>query len=184
MIITHGQYQIDISSDSAYSENSRDNLTQYDFVYFDKSKYAFPSVFGIKVFKHNKLLASAAIGALGGGTTIHENSLILEENRIITCCGDNVFCISIPELHIVWQTKADSATCFGIFKYADSFIIHGELEITRLDKDGKIIWKNSGRDVFTTLSGKDTFEITDTYILATDWENRKYKFDFDGKTIE
>jgi hypothetical protein len=28
---------------------------------------------------------------------------------------------------------------------------------------------------------KDNFVITDKYILATDWENRKYKFDFNGK---
>lgn len=183
MTITHGQYQIDISSDSAYSGNSTDNLTQYDYVYFDKSKYDFPSVFGIKVFQDNQLLTSAAIGALGGGTTIHADSIIFEENRIVTCCGDNIFCISIPDLRLVWQTKADSATCFGIFKYTESYIIHGELKITKLDKDGKIIWQNGGRDIFTTLSGKNTFEITDKYILVTDWENRKYKFDFDGNTI-
>jgi len=57
------------------------------------------------------------------------------------------------------------------------------MEITKLDKAGKIIWQNSGADIFTTLDGKDTFTITDKYILVTDWENRKYKFDFDGKSV-
>lgn len=183
MTIPFGQYNIDISSDPTYSEGSTDNLTQYDFVYFDKSKHDFPSVYGIKVSEDNRLLKSAAIGSLGGGTAVHTNSIIIEDNRIIICCADSLFCLSIPDLGLIWQTKADSATCFEIFKIHDNYIIHGELEITKLDKDGNIIWQNSGADIFTTLDGKDNFIITEKYILATDWGNRKYKFDFDGKTV-
>jgi hypothetical protein len=183
MTISHGQYRIDISSDSAYSENSADNLTPYDFVYFDKSKYDFPSVFGIKVFHDDRLLKSAIVGSVGGGTTIHETSLILETDRLVLCASDTIFCLSIPDLNLFWKTKADTATCFEIFKLQDGYVVHGEMEITKLDKAGKIIWQNSGADIFTTLEGKDTFTITDKYILATDWENRKYKFDFDGKSV-
>lgn len=75
------------------------------------------------------------------------------------------------------------ATCFGIFKYKEDYIIHGEVEITRLSNDGKIIWQQSGADIFTSLnSEKEDFVISE-YILATDWDNRKYKFDFDGNQI-
>lgn len=84
---------------------------------------------------------------------------------------------------MLWKTKADQATCFEIFKHKDDYIVHGELEISRLDKNGNIVWQQGGRDIFTTLDGKDDFAITDEYILATDWANRKYKFDFDGKII-
>ena len=49
---------------------------------------------------------------------------------------------------------------------------------------GKIIWQKSGADIFTTEKGIDDFEITESYIRATDWENRVYKFDFNGKEIE
>jgi hypothetical protein len=181
--ISLGQYHIDISSDPTYSEGSADNLTQYDIVYFDKSKYEFPSVYGIKVFQDSRLLKSAAIGSVGGGTTVHKNSIIVEDNRIIICCADTAFCVSIPDLGLIWHTKADGVTCFEIFKVHDYYIVHGELEITKLDKNGKIVWQNIGGDIFTTLDGKDDFIITDKYILATDWENRKYKFGFDGNTV-
>ena len=77
----------------------------------------------------------------------------------------------------------DQGTCFEIYKYQDSYIIHGELEISRLDKDGKILWQRSGADIFTTQDGKDDFRIMKNYILATDWENRKYKFDFNGNIL-
>lgn len=178
------KYRIDIYADQTFKEGSVDNVNQYDLVYFKKSEYVFPTVFGIKIYQDNKLLKSAVIGAIGGGTGIHNNSTIIEEDRLLVCCSDNVFCLSIPDLTLLWQTQADQATCFEIYKYLDSYIVHGEYEISRLDKDGRLIWQQSGADIFTTLDGKDSFEITDNYILATDWENRKYKFDFNGQAID
>ena len=180
---TTGKYRIDIYADQTFTEGSADNVNQYDLVYFDKSEYHFPSVFGIKVFQKNTLIKSAVIGSVGGGTGIHDTSTIIENDRLLICCSDTIFCLSIPDLTLLWRTKADQATCFEIYKYQDSYIIHRELEISRLDKDGKILWQQSGADIFTTLNGSNDFEITDNYILATDWESRKYKFDFDGNSI-
>ncbi|WP_262151075.1 hypothetical protein [Chryseobacterium foetidum] len=180
---TTERYQITIFSEPTFMENSADNINNYDLVYFDKSEYVLPTVFGIKIFNINKLLKSAVIGSVGGGTGIHETSTIVEDDRLLICSSDSIFCLSIPELSLLWKTKADQATCFEIFKHKDDYIVHGELEISRLDKNGNIVWQQGGRDIFTTLDGKDDFAITDEYILATDWENRKYKFDFNGKII-
>jgi len=52
-----------------------------------------------------------------------------------------------------------------------------------MGQDWENYWQQSGADIFTTLEGKNNFIITDNYILATDWENRKYKFKFDGRLI-
>ena len=181
---TKDKYRIDIFNDQTFSESSADNVNEYDFVYSNKSEYHFPSVFGIKIFQDNSLIKSAIIGSIGSGTTIHDTSTIIENDRILVCCSNTIFCLSIPDLTLLWQTQADQATCFEIYKYQDSYIIHGEINISRLDKDGKIIWQHSGADIFTTLDGKDNFKITDNYILVTDWENRKYKFDFNGNAIK
>lgn len=180
---TTEKYKITIYSDPTFTEGSVDNINNYNFVYFDKSEYVFPTVLGIKIFHENKLLKSAVVGSIGGGSGIHETSTIIEDDRALICCSDSVFCLSIPELSLLWKTKADQATCFEIFKHKDDYIVHGELEISRIDKNGEIVWQQGGRDIFTTLEGKDGFAITDEYILATDWENRKYKFDYNGKII-
>jgi outer membrane protein assembly factor BamB len=129
------------------------------------------------------LIKSAVIASNGGGTGIHDTSIIIEKDRLLVCCSDSVFCLSIPDLTLLWRTQADQVTCLEIYKYEDSYIIHGELEISRIDKNGKILWQQIGADIFTTLEGKDTFVITYNYIIATDWENRKYKFDFNGQSI-
>ena len=176
-------YQIEIYEDYTFTEDSADNVTQYDFVYGDKSECHFSSVFGIKIFQDYQFLKSAVIRSAGGKTKIQETSVIIETDRFLICCSDTIFCLSIPDLNLLWHTKADTGTCFEIYKYQDSYIVHGELEISRLDRDGKILWQKIGSDVFTTLDGEDNFVLTDNYILATDWENNKYKFDYNGKSV-
>ncbi|RKS02889.1 hypothetical protein [Flavobacterium sp. 102] len=177
------RYRIDIYLEEDFDERSKENVSKYDFAYFEESEFRCTSIVGIKVFENNIEIKSAVIGSSGGGTGIYDNSVIIESNRILICCSHSIFCLSIPELNLLWQTKADSTTCFGIYKYKDSYIIHGELQISRLNQNGEIIWQQSGEDIFITLDGKDNFEITDEFILAKDWENRKYKFDYNGQEI-
>lgn len=177
------KYQIEIYNDLNYNMESNDNVNHYDEVYLDKSEYRFNSILGIKVYENNQIIKNAVIGANSGGTGLHETSTIIEADRILVCCSDFIFCLSLPELSLLWKTKADDATCFEIYKHQNSYIIHGELQISRLDYNGKILWQQSGADIFTTLQGENDFSITDKYILATDFENRKYKFDFNGQIM-
>nr|WP_276903582.1 SMI1/KNR4 family protein [Pedobacter kyonggii] len=180
---TTNKYHINIFDDEAFTEKSVDHVNHYDFVYFEKSKYRSTSIYGIKVFQDNVLIKSAVIGAIGGGTSIHETSVIIEDDRLLICCSDTIFCLSIPDLALLWRTQADGATCFEIYKYQDSYIIHGELEISRLDRDGKILWQQGGADLFTTITGEQDFELCEHFILAKDFENRVYKFDYEGNDL-
>lgn len=184
---TIGQYKIDIYRDETFTLGSSDNFQKYDFEYFDKSEYVFTTMVGIRVFKDENLLKSAIIGAVGGSTGIHKNSVIFEDAKIVICCSDSIFCLSIPSLTLCWQTQADEATCLEIFKYQDSYIVHGELEISKLDNNGKILWQFSGADTFTTVNRLGTinsvspdFELTDRFIIVKDFEMRIYKVDYEG----
>jgi len=178
-----GKYKIELEVDETYTQNSADNIKHYQEVYFDQSEYDLPTKIGVQILQNDKLIKSVIIGSVGGGSGIHLNSQIIEDDRILICCSDSVFCLSIPDLDLKWKTQVDQATCFEIFKKDDSYIIHGEMEISKLDSDGRLIWQQSGADIFTTEKGTNDFEITESYIRATDWENRTYKFDFNGKVI-
>ncbi|WNB17761.1 hypothetical protein [Marivirga arenosa] len=184
MLAKSGKYTIELFIDDNYSEDSNDNLISYDKVHLIKSELLFSTKIGLKIHENDKTISSAIIGSDGGGTGIDKNSHIIEDDRIAVCCSDSIFCLSIPELNLIWKTQADQSSCFEIFKFNESYIIHGEMEISRLDLSGEVMWKRSGADIFTTEKGTDDFEITESYIKATDWENRIYKFDFNGKLIE
>jgi hypothetical protein len=178
------KYEIEIFKNSIFEKKSADNVNKYDFIYLDDSLFSCSSMFGIRVFQDERQVASAIIGSIGGCTTLHETSTILKERKVLVCCSDTIFCLSVPTLTLLWKTKADQATCFEIFNYKDNYIIHGELAISMLDKDGNIIWQQSGADIFTTIDGKNDFALEDNYIVATDWQNNKYKFDYGGHAIK
>ena len=178
------KYIISFVKEEDFDEISNDNANQYNYNYTEKSKYKLSTIIGIKVSIGENLLNSAVIGSTGGASGIFENSTIIEEDRILVCCSDDIFCLSIPDLTLLWKTNADRITCFEIFKCNNSYIIHGEINISRIDEDGKLLWQESGADIFTTYEGKDNFVVTETYIFALDWENNEYKFDFDGNLLK
>ncbi|WP_202898546.1 hypothetical protein [Flavobacterium saliperosum] len=173
---------ISIFSDSAYSLDSSDNLYNYDKKYFDESDYIFPSIYGIRVVRDEEEF-SAIIGSAGGATAASNKSVIVENDKLFMCCGDSVYCLSLPDLNLNWKTKVDTITCFELFKIDNFFIVHGELEITRLSIEGEIEWQHSGRDIFVTQNGENDFEIKNGIIIAKDWDNNEYKFDFKGNVI-
>ncbi len=170
-----GNYRLDVFRDATFVKGSLDNLNRYDFEYFDQGDYVFPTMVGISVFEKDNLIKSAIIGSAGGGTGIYEGSVIYEEARILICCSDSIFCLSIPELSLLWRTQADQATCFEIYKFQDNYVVHGECEISRLDQNGRIIWQKSGADIFVTLDSNDSFELTDNFIIARDFRNHIYR---------
>jgi hypothetical protein len=68
--------------------------------------------------------------------------------------------------------------------YRNDYIVHGELEISRLDRKGQLIWQFTGSDIFTTPNGHDTFEIGQTTIKAKNWEETIYELEIEtGKLI-
>jgi len=176
-------YNVEVFNDTRYDIKSNDNVNAYEEFHLNTNDCQPTSIHGISLYKDKHLIKSIAVGASGGGTGVHKHSVIVNHNVLVICCSDTIFCFSFPALMLLWKTVADSATCFGVYEYQSDYIVHGELEITRLSNDGNIMWQHGGADIFTTLKGKDDFVITDNHILATDWEDRKYKFDFDGNII-
>lgn len=174
------KYSIEIYVDDNFKESSEDNLHNYDFVYIKKSDNYYTSSCGIKIILNELILKSAIIGSFGGCTGIHNKSVIIEEDRILICCSNSVFCLSIPNLSLLWCTESDLITCFEIYNYLDNYIIHGELSISRLDKNGEIVWQVGGKDIFTTLDSENDFELFENYIIATDFDYNKYKIDYLG----
>lgn len=179
MVIDIGSYQVHFSrkTDSHIGKGNQKH-------YATNNEYEFGTHIGISIYQEGVLISNALISGNAGGTGIHEQSQIVTQESIVLCCSDSIFNLSLPHLRLNWKVQADTATCFGIYPLGQDFIIHGELEISRISKGGDPIWKVSGSDIFTTLkSEKDDFHITDNYIFATDWKHQKYQIDFDGNVI-
>jgi outer membrane protein assembly factor BamB len=180
-MFTTKDYEIDIDYCPTYKSGSADNTFQYDAEYLEDSGNRPSSIFGIKLLHQGKCIKSAIISSEGGETGIHNTALVIKDDRLVLCCADKVFCLSIPDLSLLWKTKADDFTCFEIFSYQDSYIIHGEINISRINHDGTILWQYSGEDIFMNMDDAIECELRADYIMATDFSNKVYRIGYDGK---
>ena len=178
------KHLIKLYNEHDYKLNSADNLKSYDKVFINGDESIPTSLIGIEIYESDFLVSSCLIAADGGGTGVNPNSSLISYGGIVICCSSSVFKLTIPTLNLEWVTKADPATCFGIHYLDDDYLVHGELELTRLNKNGQIVWQKSGRDIWTTQEGVDDLAIYDNHILATDWSDFTYKFDFDGNLLD
>jgi len=175
---------IEVFNDSTFSFNSNDNLKIYENIYFGEDAEEYPtSKHGIKLIDNDKEIKNCLIIGSGGATTIHPNSSILDNDNILICCSDSVFSISIVDLKLNWVKKLDMVTCFQIFKIENDFVVHGELEITRIDSFGNIIWQFGGADIFVSLDGENSFQLSENHIVLKDFTRTIYNLNFNGESI-
>ncbi|WP_211300824.1 PQQ-binding-like beta-propeller repeat protein [Spirosoma oryzae] len=127
--------------------------------------------------EEQQVIRQVYIAASGGNTSINEHSYVLFEEGLAVCCGDSVFCLAVPDLTLLWQTKADTITCFGVFAHENDLIVHGELSISRLTKEGAIIWQFSASDIFVSLTSTINFRIEGRTIYVIDWDGIMYEVD-------
>ncbi len=179
--IEAGCYTIKFDANPLFSLGSADNRHHYDAVYRDESEYLV-SQYDIAVFLEDGPLKRVLIGATGGATSVYKTSFVIEADRLVICCSNSVFCLSIPDLLLLWKVNADDVTCFQVFKHQSDYLIHGELSISRISHDGQLMWERSGRDIFVSSDPNvDEFIIKDDHILITDFSDNKYKFTFEGR---
>lgn len=185
--LNYKNYQIEVFNDSTYTINSVDNTNVYDTVFFqgkkDKTAFSPTSKCGIIIKKSDTKIASVIICESGGATAITDKSFIIEDDKIWICVCNKVYCLEIPSLELIWRKEIDFITNFSIHKVQEDFIIHGELEIKRITKNGEAIWSFGGRDIWVNLEDKTEFNIENNQIHLFDFESNEYILDFNGQTI-
>lgn len=182
--LNFNEYRIELSDESSYALNSTDNFFLFDKIFIDEKSDAYHSTkHGIKVYAGEKLVSNALICAVGGATGIHKDSAIIVEENILVCCADSIFSLTLPDLNLNWMKQVDDATCFRIFSTDKGIFVHGEMLASKIDEAGNIIWSKGFADILVTPDGKDEFIIKDDFIEIEDWNNTKYKLDFNGNFI-
>lgn len=171
--------EIKLYEDSTFTLNSMDNLRSYDLIYVAPETDHFSTKIGLTSSERSVIILAG-----GGASGIHPNCATLCRGRLFVCVGDSLFALSIPYLELLWIVQADSATCFGVYSIDDGVLIHGELEISRVDDHGKILWQKSGSDIFVTPEGEAAFQIVTNEVYALSWDGRRYKFDLDGNDLQ
>lgn len=185
MIEHHFQdYVVRLYNECSYNQGSADNAIHYRKHHFGpESQGAITSQVGVKTLRGDIEIDNCIILATGGATTVHRSSTLIDNDRLVSCCGDSVFCLELPSVNLLWTARADLATCFQIFKFENNYIIHGELLVTSLDETGQINWQFGGADIFVSDAGHEAFIMDSDGIILTDFAGTKYRIDFAGQLL-
>ncbi|MCM0668473.1 hypothetical protein [Flavobacterium tyrosinilyticum] len=184
MNVSYKNFEIEVINDKNYVLNSSNNLHQYQKAYCEENEFRSSSKHAVIIKEHGIEISSAIICETEGATGIHENSCIIEDDKIWILVSNKIYCLKIPSLEIIWLKEFDQFTNFCLYKLEEDLLIHGELEIFRITKNGEIIWSFGGRDIWVNPEGNEELTIEDNTILLVDFESNRYILDFDGKLLE
>ena len=181
--IFNEKYRVDLFDDPDYSIYADHNQQEYDQFHFDypNTYYDYACKHGIQVFQNNQKLKSALLIAYEGKKGISINSSTFDNDRLLVCCTNRIFCLTLPDLQLEWHTKADTTTCFEVFQLNNGYLVHGKNAITKLDKKGAIQWSQP----MAKISRKPysvALQIMEEHIHVN-LNNEQHKFDFAGNLI-
>ena len=149
-----------------------------------REKEAHPPQVIIYLYKAEEEIKSIVLTAGGSVSSLWEKSALLDGDRLLIACGNEVFCILLPSLELLWHTQVDMATCFEVVPYQDDYITHGEMEISRLNRQGEILWQFSGKDIFVSpIERTPSFTLTPKGIELVDFNYESYFIDYNGKLL-
>lgn len=173
---------VTISIDEIYTIDSTDNQ-HYDLVLNPeglKSNDMY-KVLSIQIDLYQKVISIALIGDY---YTYDTDCAVLEEVFLTILQNDAVARLNVNNGSMILFKKFDCFGCnFGIYKVKSGYIIYGEIEITMLDFDFNKKWSFSGRDIFVSVSGKESFKLCENSIKLYDFEDNFYEIDFMGNLI-
>lgn len=129
-------------------------------------------------------ISNVIIYETNSASGIYEDTFIIEDNKLWILSGNEIYCLEIPSLKLIWKKDFDHITNFTLHKLEEDFIIYGELEIFRITKNGEIIWRFGGRDIWVSVDGKNPFNIESDKIRLFDFDSNEYVLDFNGNVIE
>ncbi|MBT31776.1 MAG: hypothetical protein CMO01_19125 [Thalassobius sp.] len=178
---------IELFEDQAFVPLSSDNSSNYDYEYLaDENNYSYVSKIGIRIWGENEkvILSSAIICEVGGATTVHDSSFLIENNVILICVCNKVYSLDLESLKLNWKLQVDDVTCFSIIKWDNHFVTHGEIQLSYFNGDGGIIWTFSARDIFVTLESEDDFRLENGIAIVRDFSKVEYHLNSKGKVIK
>jgi hypothetical protein len=181
LTIPHKEREIVLTGESPdiprYDARSADNAGAPEEEYFfGDERYRPSSRYRIAVRHGDAVLASRILLAEGGATGVHAHSGFVHGDTCFVAVGPFACALELPALRLLWHTRADTATCFGVYDapgYA-SIISHGELEIARLSYSGQLLWSESGNDIFS-----EGFELHENHAEAIDFGGTRYRFELE-----
>lgn len=182
MFLENNNYKVNIEVDTTYTVKSTDNRN-YDLIFQveDYPRGHMYKAFSITVICKELEYCIALVGSCFSEVY---HCAVLNDNELVVLMNNDIIFIDLKNINILRNMLiSDFGTCFAIYKFKDGYVIHGELEVIKLDSRGKIEWKFSGGDIFVT-SKMDNFSALEDEIIVEDWQGYTYHINENGLEVK
>ncbi len=171
-----GNHSINITQKDYHASESSDYLQAYSRVYDLEPKHQPSSIYAVACDDQSNCLILAG----GGSTGVSKQSAILQNSNTWIGIGDQLVCLSLPNLQLLWNKQIDEATCFGVYLSPDGLgiLVHGEISVSKVSFSGKTLWSSAGKDILT-----EGFQVYDKHIEVIDFNKEKYQIDIESGNI-
>ncbi len=183
IVIQTDYVKITIKPDETYTIDSVDNRP-YDIIMnpfkYKRNNYAK----AMEIVIQNEVYDETRIALIGSLYGYESDCAVLNNKELLVLIDKDIFIINIDDYMLV---KYKSTDCFGdnfaVYLVNDGYIIHGEMEIFKLDYELNKVWQFSGADIFVTQDDKLPFLIDGDRLKIYDWNGTYYEIDLNGNLI-
>lgn len=114
----------------------------------------------------------------------YECCTVLNNEKLIIAKFNTLYEINLLRGEARYKQIDDLAGAIGLYKLDDGYIIHGEMQILKLDFELNIVWWFCGADIFVSPQGEKSFKLSEDKIELIDFENNRYTINLNGELIE
>ena len=176
MICYSSHYRAELVPDPSYTIGSADNRP-YDRIInpdgLGRGDFAKVCRLAVERFETGEERQAALIGPK---TWCVESCAVLEESRLTVLMDRMVIRLSLDNFEIVCSRRLDvCGSMLALYPCGGDLILHGELEVLRLNRELQTVWTFSGRDLFASLTGERAFCLENGRI--------RYELSLDGELL-
>lgn len=184
MVCYNSRFRVELVPDPCYTIGSADNRP-YDRVFNPEElgggDYRKVCRLAVEDFQTGEETQAALIGA---GTWCVEGCAVLNGAVLTVLMDRRALQLSLDPFEQLDSKKISAdGPLLALYPWGEDFLVHGELEVLRLDRRLRVLWSFSGRDIFVTRGGGKAFEMEQGRIRLRDWEGNRYELDPDGKLL-
>lgn len=191
LTVESAKWKIELIYESSYSPQNIIANQTYDCKIEIGDEGEWTSRLALICAKNGELFKNCLISGINGGCYFHlstmddnSQSVKLLDNELIISLGFTFASFDLNMMRLNWKIRPDMSEIFEFYDLEDDFLLRGELQIHRIDRNGNIKWSYGGRDIWVNPDGKEEVTIHKDKIELIDFESNRYLIDYNGKTIK
>ena len=188
MTLENEKFCVTIEEDPCYTTDSADNKP-YDVVWnpmgIRRTNDYMNRALAIEVCQGEEGYRGILLAELLG--LDRKDCVILTDDQLTVLCFQGLIQVDIASREVVFYRELSilggTMAIYPCPEGIDGYVVWGETEIVKLNRNFEVEWTKSGADIFVSLTEKPAFQMTKERIVLNDVLGNHYELDYRGNIL-